>query len=260
MTPVLSVVSPVYKAERIVDELVLRISQSVSCLTENFEILLVEDGSPDASREKIAENAARDRRVKGIKLSRNFGQHKLATSFTRIFNWLAEGISTRTDVGTYSLLTRKAVDAYCRVRDAQRHYLMIVRWLGFRPAYVTIEHEPRFEGRSSYTLGALIAHAMDGIVSQSDRLLRLAIGAGFAFFIASVAFAFYLVALYFRHGSKEGWTSTIVVMLLSTGMILMAIGVMGIYVARIFDQVKGRPLYLEDRRLNFDRDPPPAST
>ena len=73
--PKISVISPVYKAERIVDELVLRLSAELKKISENFEILLVEDCGPDNSWQKIVENCARDKRVKGIKLSRNFGQH-----------------------------------------------------------------------------------------------------------------------------------------------------------------------------------------
>ena len=76
----LSIVSPVYKAEHIVDELVRRIKASISAITENYEIILVEDGGPDNSWDKIIENCNNDSRVKGIKLSRNFGQHHAITA------------------------------------------------------------------------------------------------------------------------------------------------------------------------------------
>lgn len=79
-TCILSVVSPVYRAERIIDELVKRIIDSVQTFTADFEIILVEDGSPDESWKKIEENCKRDSRVKGIKLSRNFGQHHAITA------------------------------------------------------------------------------------------------------------------------------------------------------------------------------------
>lgn len=76
----LSIVSPVYRAEKIVDELVKRIVQSVSAITDDFEIILVEDCGPDNSWDKIVENCQKDKRVKGIKLSRNFGQHHAITA------------------------------------------------------------------------------------------------------------------------------------------------------------------------------------
>ncbi len=80
MPPLISIVSPVYRAEKIVDKLVEQISTEVSKITENFEIILVEDGSPDNSWEAIERNCAKDKRIKGIKLSRNFGQHYAITA------------------------------------------------------------------------------------------------------------------------------------------------------------------------------------
>jgi len=306
--PFLSVVSPVYKAEENVDELVSRISTELSALTDNYEIILVEDGSPDASWKKIEENCAKEARVKGLKLSRNFGQHSAITAglqasmgeyvvvmdcdlqdnpiyiramlekaregyeiiFTRrskreytllknifarlyfvVFNWLTETQSATANVGAFSMLSRKVVNEFCRIRDAQRHYLMILRWLGFPYAFVEVKHEPRIRGKSSYTLGRLIAHAVNGITSQSDKLLRLSVTIGLLYFCVSVAAIIYLVAMYLLHGFKEGWASTIVLLLLSTGLILMAIGVAGIYIGKIFEQVKERPLYLIDKKINF---------
>ena len=80
MQPLISIVSPVYRAEKIVDKLVERISEEVSKITENFEIILVEDGSPDNSWEAIERNCQKDERVKGVKLSRNFEQHYAITA------------------------------------------------------------------------------------------------------------------------------------------------------------------------------------
>jgi len=79
-SPHLSIVSPVYRAENIVDKLVQEIVQAVSPITDDFEIILVEDGSPDRSWERISTHCAQDKRVKGIKLSRNFGQHNAITA------------------------------------------------------------------------------------------------------------------------------------------------------------------------------------
>lgn len=306
--PLLSIVSPVYRAEAIVDELVARIQQEVSAISEDFEIVLVEDGSPDNSWRKIEENCAANPRVKGVKLSRNFGQHHAITAglseargqfvvvldcdlqddpkyirdlydkakdgefdivytlkkkrehpffknlfaslFFAVFNWLADNQQAHANVGSYSLLSRKAVDAFLRFRDAHRHYLMVLRWIGFRHTYVEVLHEQRFEGRSSYSISKLINHAINGITGYSDRVLRLAVGIGFAFFVFSVLTAVYLIIRYFFDGFLAGWTSTIVLILLSTGIILMAIGVAGIYIGKIFEQVKDRPIFLIDKKLN----------
>ncbi|MEZ4873527.1 MAG: hypothetical protein R2827_15055 [Bdellovibrionales bacterium] len=72
-----------------------------------------------------------------------------------------------TGVGTFSLLTRKVVDAFLKLEDAHRHYLFILRWLGFKSTVVQIKHRKRKYGKSSYTLTKLIEHAVDGITSHN---------------------------------------------------------------------------------------------
>ena len=309
--PLLSIVSPVYRAEDIVDALVERIVEAVRPITEAFEIILVEDGSPDGSWERIAWNAARDERIKGVRLSRNFGQHYaitaglfqsrgayvvvmdcdlqddpkyiarlleeaqkgydvvytykrkrrhsfvknvLAYAFHRLFTWLSENESVNSEhqVGAYSLLTRKVVDAYCAMQDYHRHYLLLLRWLGFSSSRVEIEHALRFSGKSSYTLRRLIHHAFDGITSQSTRLLRLAIWVGALFCLGALASVVVLVFLYFVHGFAAGWTSIIVLNLLLSGVVLMFLGVIGLYLGKTFEQVKGKPLYIVAELLNVD--------
>lgn len=306
--PVLSVVSPVYQADEIVDELVKRITQEASKVTPRFEIVLVDDGSPDSSWQRIEAACARDPRVRGLRLSRNFGQHYALTAgldhargrfvlvmdcdlqddpkyipqlyekalegydivyaihekrahgvwknlsgalFAWILNRLSGGQVADPRMGSFSLLSARAVAAFRQVGDVHRHYLLVLRWLGFDSAEVFVEHKPRYRGRSSYSFVALVRHAVNGITSQSDRLLYLALGVGFTFLCISCLAALYLVTMYFLHGFKEGWTSTIVLILLSTSAILLSIGALGIYVGKIFEQVKKRPLYLVERRLNF---------
>lgn len=306
--PLLSIVSPVYRAEEIVAELVRRITEEASRITPDFEIVLVDDGSPDRAWSRIEEACAADPRVKGIQLSRNFGQHYAITAgldhargrwvvvmdcdlqddpkyipelyakalegyeivytvkenrehgwvqnlgarlFALALNWLSSGRAVSSRVGAYSILRREAVDAFREVRDTHRHYLGVLRWMGFHSTQIVIQQQKRYRGKSSYTFSKLLRHAIDGFASQSDRLLYLAIGAGFLFLCASIALAAYLVVQYFLHGFKEGWTSTIVLILLCTSMILFSIGAVGIYIGKIFDQVRQRPLYLTRKKLNL---------
>jgi dolichol-phosphate mannosyltransferase len=304
----LSIVSPVYAAEKIVDELVKRITLEADKITTDYEIVLVEDGGPDNSWTKIVENGKKNSKVKGIKLSRNFGQQyaisaglenasgdwvivmdcdlqdnpryikdlldkakegydivytskqKRTHSFIKnffakiyflIFNYLTENQSADDKTGAYSIMSRKVVDAFCRIKDAHRHYLMVLRILGFKSATITIEHDKRFEGESSYSFFKLLKLAMNGIVSQSDKLLRISISIGFTLFIISFIWTIYLVVLYFTGNPPPGYTSMMVMLLLSTGLILMSIGVAGIYIGKIFEQVKGRPLYFIDEKINI---------
>ena len=307
----LSIVSPVYGSAGIVAPLVERIVAAVAPLTADFEIVLVEDGSPDDSWAQIAAVASREPRVRGLRLARNFGQHAAITAglahargahvvvmdcdlqddpayiqallskaregfdivltrkanrrhawhrnlgargFAAVFNLLSGHRPADPQVGGYSILSRQVVDAFLQVRDVHRHYLLILGWLGFRTAVVPVEHHPRHSGQSTYTLLRLLRHALEGITSQSTLLLKFAVGIGFIYFCSSVAGATYLCISYFLHGFRAGWASTVVLLLASTGLILMAIGILGIYIGNIFEQVRNRPLYLVQDRINL---PPP---
>jgi len=305
----LSIISPVYKAEKIIDELVKRIIQTVAQITDDYEIILVEDSSPDKSWNKIKAQCLLNKKIKGIKLSRNFGQHYAisagidsckgdfaividcdlqddpkyiselvkesnngfdivytskfsrkhsffknitASIFNQVFNYLADTQSSRSDVGSFSLISRKVIDAYKKINDSRRHYLMILRELGFNHTYVNIEHQERFEGKTSYSFSKLINHAIDGITFNSTKLLRISIGVGFVMCAIAFFWALYLVFLYIFRTIPEGYTSLMVMLLLSTGIILISIGITGIYIGNIFQQVKGRPLYFIDEKLNED--------
>jgi len=309
----LSVVIPVYRAQEVVDELVARLTKSLSALQRPYEIVLVEDSSPDRSWEKIEAVCRREPCVRALSLSRNFGQHAaitaglsrargdlvivmdcdlqddpadipkliaehekgfdivytvksarrhsfgknlIASLYHWIFNRLVgnDDFNSDTQIGSYSLISRKVVTAFLQLNDAHRHYLSILRWLGFRSSSVPIEHHERFAGRSSYTFRKLVVHALDGIVSQSNRLLHASVILGFIFVAVSVLATLWIVAMYLLHGFREGWASVVILILLCTGIILLMIGIHGLYLGRIFDQVRGRPLFVIRESLNFAAD------
>jgi dolichol-phosphate mannosyltransferase len=177
-----------------------------------------------------------------------------ARVFTSVFNRLAGGTpanqETRLDVGSFSMISRPVVDAFRQVRDADRHYLMILRWLGFSSAYVPVKHQPRFSGKSSYTWSRLLRHAVSGVVSQSDRPLSWSIAVGGVYLFASLALFLAAAAWLLLGGSVSPWWIMIAVVFLCTGSILASLGVVGLYVARMFEQTRNRPLYVIDQRLN----------
>ena len=318
--PELSIVSPVYMGESSLDLLVDEIKTYASRVTDDFEIVLVDDGSPDGSWRRIESQSKRDPRVRALQLSRNFGQHQALTAglesargryvvvldcdmqdhpmyipalyekaleghdivytrktkrahrgnrnllgsiFHRTLNLLVSDRQARTEsvIGNYSILSRRVVDAFLQMNDRHRHYLGLLRWLGFDHTFIEIEHFERAHGKSSYTFGRLAREAITGITSQSQRLLRLSIVGGFTCVALSILAVIGLFAAYFVNGFREGWTSLVVLQLLSTGVILMSLGIAGIYIGQIFDQVKARPLYLVKSSLNLDgygaRDAPP---
>jgi dolichol-phosphate mannosyltransferase len=175
-----------------------------------------------------------------------------AILFNIVFNYLSENknIHSHKNVGAYSMINRKVADAFNSYNDYHRHYLMVLRWLGFKSCFLQIEHKERFFGKSTYTFSKLMKHAIDGITSQSDKLLRIFVNIGLI--VSSLSFLSIIIIfiLYFVHGFMSGWASLIVVLLFSTGIILTGIGVLGIYLGKTFEQTKGRPKYLIDEMIN----------
>ena len=148
------------------------------------------------------------------------------------------------EYGSFSMISRRVVDAYLRFEDRERHYLFILYWLGFPSAHIEYAHAERHSGESAYKLSSLIVHALSGVFFQTTILLHWIIYAGFAISLAGVLFAGYFIYRYFSDSILPGWTSLVVLILILGGMILVSSGIIGLYIGRIFDQVKGRPLYV----------------
>jgi dolichol-phosphate mannosyltransferase len=172
----------------------------------------------------------------------------------------------RPDYSNLSLLSRQVIDAFLRLRDRDREYMIALDWLGFDSTTIEIEHHERHAGRSGYTLRGLIKVALDGMFFQSTVLLRVVVLVGFLVALVGIGLAVYEVVDYVADpGSRvPGFTSLAVLILLLAGFIIVSVGVVGLYVGRIFEQVKNRPLYLIDAEsAAADRDevyPPAART
>jgi dolichol-phosphate mannosyltransferase len=126
--------------------------------------------------------------------------------------------------------------------------MLILHWLGFRRAVVPLAHADRHEGHSAYTLSRLLQVALDGMFFQTTRLLRWIVYLGFAVAFAGLALAAVFITLYFTSSPLPDFTSLAVLILLVGGFIIVSTGITGLYVGKIFEQVKGRPLYVIDRR------------
>jgi glycosyltransferase involved in cell wall biosynthesis len=148
-----------------------------------------------------------------------------------------------------SLLSRRAVDAFNLMQDRDREYHLMLDWLGFDSGVVRIAFASR-QGESSYTLRGLIRVALDGVFFRTTVLLRLVVFLGF--FVAAVGgvLAIYNIVYYFVAGQPTGYTSLIVLLVLFSGLIMVSVGVVGLYVGRIFEQVKSRPLFVIAREVD----------
>jgi len=149
--------------------------------------------------------------------------------------------------GAFSLISRKVVEAFLTLGDRDRHYLFILNWLGFQATAIDYLHAERSAGASSYTFRALIKHAFEGMFFQTTALLRWIVYFGFLVSSCGLLLAAYFVYAYFVHSIYPGWTSLAVLILLIGGFIISSTGISGLYVGKIFEQVKGRPLYVVDR-------------
>jgi dolichol-phosphate mannosyltransferase len=144
-------------------------------------------------------------------------------------------------------LSREVVDAFLSLHDRYREYTLILDWLGFRQAVVEIRFAKREDGRSSYSLGRLVRVAMDGMFFRTTLLLRLVVLLGVLVALAGAALAAYNVVYYFVASQPLGYTSLVVLVLLSSGFIILSVGIVGLYVGRVFEQVKFRPLFIISR-------------
>lgn len=154
--------------------------------------------------------------------------------------------------GSFSVISRKVVDAFLRLRDRDRHYLFILHWLGFETTSVEYVPAERFAGKSSYSARALIAHALDGVFFQTTVLLRWIVYLGFFFGALGGAGALYVLVLRLTHSAYPGWASIVVLLLVIGGFIIISTGVTGLYIGRVFDEVRRRPLYVIDEAYERD--------
>jgi dolichol-phosphate mannosyltransferase len=156
------------------------------------------------------------------------------------------------NAGSLILFSKRIGLEFLEIKDKDRLYLQIFKWLGFRNTTIEVEHDPRYLGKSSYKFLDLLRLGLQGWTSHSDKLLRISVYIGF--FMAFFSFLSSLIILVFTFvGSfQPGWPSLIVVIFFSTGLILLSIGIAGIYIGKTFDQVKDRPLFIIEEELKYE--------
>jgi glycosyltransferase involved in cell wall biosynthesis len=180
---------------------------------------------------------------------------KLATArwFYRLFDALAQ-IEIGDNAGDFRLLDRRALDALLSMRERHRFLRGMTVWVGFTQAAVPYARDARYSGETKYTLSRMLRFSADAILSFSDRPLQLATLLGFLIStLAFVAIPIVIVLRLLGHYLPGFGAITIVVLLLG-GIQLIAIGIIGEYVGRIYDEVKGRPLYVVRARRNLPAD------
>jgi polyisoprenyl-phosphate glycosyltransferase len=167
---------------------------------------------------------------------------------SRSYRRLTQETDVRSDYSNLSLISRQVIDAFLRLRGRDREYMIALDWLGFDATAIEIDHAERHAGQSGYTFGRLVRVALDGMFFRSTLLLRLVVLLGFMIALAGIVLAAFEVVDHIVEPDKSvaGYTSLAVLLLLLAGFIILSVGVVGLYVGRIFEQVKERPLFLID--------------
>jgi dolichol-phosphate mannosyltransferase len=303
----ISVVAPAYKCAGCIEELYRRLVPVLSGISPDYEIIFVDDGSPGRDWEIISMLCAKDQKVRGIKLSRNYGQHYAITAgldasrgewvvvmdcdlqdqpegiqnlyskategnevvfarrisrgdsfyrslvsklFIILYNWLGD-MEFDNSIANFSICSRRVIDSVCRFRERNRSFPALVFEIGFRRAIVDFARASRFEGMSSYNFSKMFDLAIQCILARSNKPLRLSIRFGFLLSILSLVFGGVILFRYlFNEIGVPGWTTLALLISFLGGLGFANLGILGLYLGRVFDEVKNRPLYFVQNSLN----------
>ena len=178
-----------------------------------------------------------------------------ARAFYRILRQLAT-VEIPENVGDFRLVDRAALDTFLAMPERDRFVRGMFGWMGFRQTAVPFHRAARAAGETKYPLWKMLKLAVNGVVGFSDFPLRLALWLGSLISGLAVLYGIYVIVLAFvRSDLAAGWASTIVVVSFLSGINMMMLGIIGIYVGRIHTEVKQRPLYVVGRRYGFDAAP-----
>lgn len=297
----LSIVAPCYNEEQSLPLLAAEITRFIDASPYPCEVVLVNDGSTDRTIEFLVDWSARDRRIKVLSFSRNFGHQLAATAgvdyatgdavvlidadlqdpldvihemvvqyrngydvvcgqrsvragenlFKRSTAWFFYRVmqtfflkSLPADVGDFRLMSRRCVSSLSSMRELHRFLRGMVAWAGYPQICVRYERQPRVAGTTKYPLSRMIRLAWNAAVSFSPLPLRMSFFAGGIMALLAVEEAVRALIAYQSGRTVPGWTSLMIVLCLSNAALLVTVGILGEYVGRIFEESKGRPLYI----------------
>lgn len=311
----LSVVTTLYKSSPYVNEFYERISIEARKITDDYEIIFVDDGSPDDSLQKTVALYEKDSKVKIIELSRNFGHHKAIMTglahtkgdyvflididleeepellevfweelhngpmldmvygvqekrkggwfekwsgelFYKFFNFLSDVMIPKNFL-TVRLMTSTYVKSLVQYQERELNFSTIVVLNGFKTQEMLIkklDHSP-----TTYSLSHKLSILVNAITSSTAKPLWLIFNFGLAITVSSSAYALYLIyRKLFNDTGIDGWTSLIVAVMFFGGLIIFFLGIIGIYLSKIFIEVKNRPFTITkniyERSLGYEND------
>lgn len=187
------------------------------------------------------------RRIDGKEIS--YFKKQTSKSFYRLINLIAQ-VTIPEGSSEFRLMNRKALDAFLQFGERDRFTRGLVSWMGFRQSVIEYKCPPRYSGKSKYSFRRMLHFAADGITAFSAKPLRIASYTGVIVFLIGIAYSIYAIINYFNGGNIPGWTSLLVTVLLLGGIQLLSLGIIGEYLARIFNESKSRPLYFIKEQVN----------
>ncbi|MBX9620413.1 MAG: glycosyltransferase family 2 protein [Alphaproteobacteria bacterium] len=303
----ISIVCPVYNAEDCIEELYQRLTLTLSKISLNYEMVFVEDRGRDNSWELIRTLALQDKKIKAIRLSKNFGQHRAITAglahaqgenivvmdcdlqdtpedieslykkiqeghdmvvgrrskrkdtflkktisrFFYKFYSFCVGVEMDHTIANFGIYSRKVINSFLKLKEQHRFFPISIKWCGFNCTSIDITHSKRFKGKSSYTLYKLLKCGVDNIISNSSLPLLLICETGVVLSFFSFLYGNYIILRWIFLGTLiPGWASLMVFLSFIGGIVILSIGLVGLYIRKIFEEVKERPLYIIDEAIN----------
>lgn len=308
---VCSVIVPMYNEEAVIPETYRRLTGVMENFKESYEIIFINDGSRDKTRDMLSELCKSDKRIKLIDFARNFG-HQIAITagmdyaagdcmviidgdlqdppelipemvkiwrsgydvvygkrktrqgetffkkftakaFYRILHSLTD-VDIPVDTGDFRLIDRRVCEALKQLPERSRYVRGLMSWVGFKQTAIEFERSERFAGETKYPLKKMLKLAMDGIMSFSYKPLKFASYLGSMISFLSFLYLIFVLLqkIFFPESAQSGWASTIAVSLFFNGIILLMLGIIGEYIGRIYDEAKGRPLYIISELKNME--------
>ncbi|MBE5839042.1 glycosyltransferase family 2 protein [Butyrivibrio sp.] len=299
----LSVIIPAYNEEEIIPKTVSTIDGVLNDANIAHELLFINDGSKDRTWEIIEEAASKNKNVKGVCFSRNFGkesavfaglsqatgdccvvidcdlQHPPEKIVEMYRLWeqgyeIVEGVKTSrgsesalhkfaaksfyaimsdavgfdmSRASDFKLLDRKAINVLLNMREKNAFFRALSSWIGFKSTEVEYDVREREAGTSKWSTKSLIKYAVTNISSFTSAPMQIVTILGFLVFFVGLAFSVEALVQYFLGSARAGFTTVIILQCFTSSVIMMGLGIIGFYISKIYEEVKGRPKFIIDK-------------
>ena len=174
----------------------------------------------------------------------NFFKRLSSVAFYAIFQRMT-GTEFDKRIGNFGIYSRKVIEALLELKEQHRSFGLMVLWVGFSRAEIDVSHDFRGSGKSTYKFTHRTILALDSIVSHTNKLLYMSIKSGLLIAGTTLMFVTILIGRYLFFGTTtQGWTSLAISIYFTSGILLAAVGLLGVYVGKVFNETKARPIYI----------------